>query len=123
MQRTGGDTVGDGGVDLAVAGGGGGLGHRRAIGRRDAVALARGAWLWRAWACCARSLRYAAEAQAQAAAEAVIAQARAEIVAAEARRADDSAFGGAGSLAALAGEKLDLLAPYCHPLCARRGRG
>ena len=53
-----------------------------------------------------------AEASAQAAAEVVIAAARAKIVAAEARRAADSPFGGAGSIAALAGEKLDLLAPF-----------
>jgi len=53
-----------------------------------------------------------AEASAQAAAEAVIAAARARIVEAEARRAADSAFGGAGSIAALAGEKLELLAPF-----------
>jgi len=57
------------------------------------------------------ALAYAAEAQAQAAAEAVITQTRTALVTAEARRADDSAFGGAGSVAALAGEKLDLLAP------------
>ncbi|MDG1282372.1 MAG: ATP-binding cassette domain-containing protein [Pseudorhodobacter sp.] len=57
-------------------------------------------------------LTYTAEAQAQAAAEAVITSARAALVAAEAKRADDSPFGGAGSVAALAGEKLDLLAPF-----------
>lgn len=57
-------------------------------------------------------LAYTAEAQAQAAAEAVITSARAALVAAEAKRADDSPFGGAGSVAALAGEKLDLLAPF-----------
>ncbi|MDM7931484.1 thiol reductant ABC exporter subunit CydD [Tabrizicola sp.] len=68
------------------------------------------------------ALTYLAEAQAQAAAEAMIAQARAEIVAAEARRAGDSAFGGAGSLAALAGEKLDLLAPYVTRYAPARAR-
>lgn len=57
-------------------------------------------------------LGYLAEAQAQAAAEVIVAQARAAIVGAEARRAGQSALGGAGSVAALAGEKLDLLAPY-----------
>jgi ATP-binding cassette, subfamily C, bacterial CydD len=57
-------------------------------------------------------LAYTAEAQAQAAAEKVITSARAALVAAEAKRADDSPFGGAGSVAALAGEKLDLLAPF-----------
>lgn len=53
-----------------------------------------------------------AEARAQAAAEAVIDGARARIVAAEAVRAGENPFGGAGGIAALAGEKLDLLAPY-----------
>jgi ATP-binding cassette subfamily C protein CydD len=62
------------------------------------------------------------EAQAQAAAEAVIAEARHAIVTAEARRADDSAFGGAGSLAALAGEKLDLLAPFVTRYAPARAR-
>jgi len=63
-----------------------------------------------------------AEAQAQVAAEATIAQARTEIVASEARRAHDSTFGGAGSLAALAGEKLDLLAPYVLRYAPARAR-
>ncbi len=67
-------------------------------------------------------LTYLAEAQAQAAAEAIIQQARTEIVATEARRASDSAFGGAGSLAALAGEKLDLLAPYVSRYAPARAR-
>ncbi len=67
-------------------------------------------------------LTYQAEAQAQAAAEAIIAQARAEIVATEARRSGDSGFGGAGSLAALAGEKLDLLAPYITRYASARAR-
>lgn len=53
-----------------------------------------------------------AEAQAQDAAEDVVHGARASIVAAEAARAQQSAFGGAGSTSALASEKLDLLAPY-----------
>lgn len=53
-----------------------------------------------------------AEAEAQAAAEAVVGQARAGMVAEEARRMDGAADGGAGALSALAGEKLDLLAPH-----------
>ena len=53
-----------------------------------------------------------AEAKAEAAAEVVVQHARARIVAVEARRATDSPFGGAGGIAALAGEKLDLLSPY-----------
>lgn len=53
-----------------------------------------------------------ADAAADAAAEAVIRAARARIVAAEAKRAADSPFGGAGAISALAGEKLDLIAPY-----------
>ncbi|WP_236938075.1 ABC transporter ATP-binding protein/permease [Frigidibacter mobilis] len=63
-----------------------------------------------------------AEAQAQAAAEAVVAAARARIVAAEAARAQDARFGGAGSIAALAGEKLDLLAPYVTRYAPARAR-
>lgn len=53
-----------------------------------------------------------ADARSDAAAEIVIHRARAEIVTTETRRAEDSPFGGAGSISALAGEKLDLLAPY-----------
>lgn len=53
-----------------------------------------------------------AETHAHAAAEIVIRTARARIVAVEARRGAGSPFGGAGSLSALAGEKLDLIAPY-----------
>lgn len=52
------------------------------------------------------------EADAQRAAERVIHTARAHILTVEAQRAGDSTFGGAGSIAALAGEKLDILAPY-----------
>lgn len=63
-----------------------------------------------------------AEAQAHSAADAILARARIEIVANEARRATDSAFGGAGSLAALAGEKLDLLAPYVSRYAPARAR-
>lgn len=62
------------------------------------------------------------EAQAQAAAEAIIGQARDALVATEAHRAGDSAFGGAGSVAALAGEKLDLLAPYVTRYAPARAR-
>lgn len=68
------------------------------------------------------SLVSLSESQAQAAAEAIIAQARTGIVAREARRLRDSAFGGAGSLAALAGEKLDLLAPYVARYAPARAR-
>lgn len=57
-------------------------------------------------------LTYAAETLAQDAADAVIRQARQKIVAAEARRTDDNPFGGAGAIAALAGEKLELLGPF-----------
>lgn len=63
-----------------------------------------------------------AEAQAQAAAEAVIAKARADIVATEARRRADSSFGGAGSVAALAGEKLEVLAPFVTRYVPARAR-
>ncbi len=48
--------------------------------------------------------------------------ARAHIVAQEARRASDSAFGGAGSISALAGEKLDLLTPYITRYASARAR-
>lgn len=57
-------------------------------------------------------LVYVAETLAQDAADAVIRQARQTIVAAEARRTDDNPFGGAGAIAALAGEKLELLGPF-----------
>ena len=67
-------------------------------------------------------LGYVAEAQAQLAAEAVISTARSDLVAAEAKRAGDSSFGGAGSVAALAGEKLDLLAPYVTRYAPARAR-
>jgi ATP-binding cassette, subfamily C, bacterial CydD len=67
-------------------------------------------------------LGYAAESQAQAAAEAVTRHARTALVAAEAGRADDSAFGGAGSVAALAGEKLEMLAPFITRYAPARAR-
>ncbi len=57
-------------------------------------------------------LSHLAEALAQDAADAVIRQARLAIVAAEAQRTDDNPFGGAGAIAALAGEKLELLGPF-----------
>jgi ATP-binding cassette subfamily C protein CydD len=57
-------------------------------------------------------LAYGAETLAQTAADTVIRQARRGIVAAEARRTDDNPFGGAGAIAALAGEKLELLGPF-----------
>ncbi|HRK43666.1 MAG TPA: ABC transporter transmembrane domain-containing protein, partial [Gemmobacter sp.] len=57
-------------------------------------------------------LTYRAETLAQTAADAVIEQARAAIVQAEAGRSDDNPFGGAGAIAALAGDKLDLLGPF-----------
>ena len=51
------------------------------------------------------------ESLAQQGADAVIRKARAAILQAEARRCDDNPFGGAGAIAALAGEKLELLGP------------
>ncbi|EEW24131.1 thiol reductant ABC exporter subunit CydD [Rhodobacter ferrooxidans] len=67
-------------------------------------------------------LGYGAEAQAQAAARAVVTAARARIVATEAARTGESGFGGAGSLTALAVEKLDLLAPYVTRYAPARAR-
>ena len=52
------------------------------------------------------------EAEADTASEMIIRSARARIVLTEAERSSDSPFGGAGSISALAGEKLDLIAPY-----------
>ncbi len=52
------------------------------------------------------------ETQADNAAEAAIIAARARIVDTEAQRAANSPFGGAGSISALASEKLDMLGPY-----------
>ena len=57
-------------------------------------------------------LTHAAETRAQSAADAVIGQARRTIVLAEAGRSDDNPFGGAGAIAALAGDKLELLGPF-----------
>ncbi|WP_239494550.1 thiol reductant ABC exporter subunit CydD [Roseovarius amoyensis] len=63
-----------------------------------------------------------AEQQAEAAAEAVVHTARARILAAETGRAEDSPFGGAGAISALAGEKLDMLAPYVTRFAPARAR-
>lgn len=71
---------------------------------------------------CRAALTCLAEAQAQRAAEAIIAQARGTLIASEAGRAGDSPFGGAGSVAALAGEKLELLGPYAARYAPARAR-
>lgn len=63
-----------------------------------------------------------AEALAESAAISVVRKARAQIVAVEAKRAADSPFGGAGSISALAGEKLNLLAPYVTRYAPARAR-
>lgn len=63
-----------------------------------------------------------AEACAQTGAERVVTAARARIVAVEAGRAGDSPFGGAGSIAALAGEKLALLTPFLTRYAPARAR-
>lgn len=65
---------------------------------------------------------FKSEALAESAAECVIHSARANIVAQEAKRAADSPFGGAGSISALAGEKLDHLAPYITRYASARAR-
>jgi ATP-binding cassette, subfamily C, bacterial CydD len=57
-------------------------------------------------------LIYGAETLAQNAADAVIRLARRSIVMAEAGRTDDNPFGGAGAIAALANDKLELLGPF-----------
>lgn len=57
-------------------------------------------------------LGFLAETQADRAAECIVDDARTQIVTAERQRAGDSPFGGAGSISALANEKLDLLSPY-----------
>lgn len=67
-------------------------------------------------------LTWRADGLADRAAEQVIRTARARIVDTEAKRAGDSAFGGAGSIAALAGEKLDHLAPYVRRYGPARAR-
>ena len=63
-----------------------------------------------------------AEAMVDAAAIRVVSDARAHIVAVEGSRAADSPFGGAGSIAALAGEKLNLLAPFLTRYAPARAR-
>ena len=63
-----------------------------------------------------------AEALAEVAAIRVVRKTRAHIVSVEARRAADSPFGGAGGIAALACEKLDLLAPYLTRYAPARAR-
>ena len=65
---------------------------------------------------------YFADLNAQAAAETDIAKVRAELVSIEASRASDSTFGGAGSIAALASEKLELLGPYVSRYGPARAR-
>ncbi|MEH7827877.1 thiol reductant ABC exporter subunit CydD [Gemmobacter denitrificans] len=62
------------------------------------------------------------EALAQDAADTVIRSARDRIVRAEARRTDDNPFGGAGAIAALAGEKLEMLGPFLTRFGLARAR-
>lgn len=62
------------------------------------------------------------ETLAETAALRVVDAARAHIVAQETKRASDSAFGGAGSISALAGAKLDLLTPYITRYTSARAR-
>lgn len=62
------------------------------------------------------------EALAQDAADTVIRRARNRIVRAEARRTDDNPFGGAGAIAALAGEKLEMLGPFLTRFGLARAR-
>lgn len=68
------------------------------------------------------ALSHMAEALAQKAADAVILQARTALVGAEAGRTDTGAFGGAGAVAALAGEKLELLGPFLTRYALARAR-
>jgi len=63
-----------------------------------------------------------AEAMGDTAAIDIIRTARNHIVTLEAKRAEDSTFGGAGSISALAGEKLDALAPYITRYAPARAR-
>jgi ATP-binding cassette subfamily C protein CydD len=62
------------------------------------------------------------EALAETAALCVVDAARAHIVTQETKRASDSAFGGAGSISALATEKLELLTPYITRYTSARAR-
>lgn len=59
---------------------------------------------------------------AQQAAQDVVHGARARIVGTETARGEDSGFGGAGSISALASEKLDLLVPYVTRYAPARAR-
>lgn len=68
------------------------------------------------------ALTYWAEGVAQDAAEAVTVNARHTLVRREAARAQDSALGGAGAIAALASEKLDLLTPFLTRYALARAR-
>jgi ATP-binding cassette, subfamily C, bacterial CydD len=67
-------------------------------------------------------LGFKAEAFAETGAINVVRKARAKIVAVEAQRSLDSPFGGAGSISALASEKLDLLAPFLTRYAPARAR-
>ena len=67
-------------------------------------------------------LTWWAEGLARDAADAVTQSARQDIVQREAARARDAAFGGAGAIAALASEKLDLLTPYLTRYALARAR-
>lgn len=67
-------------------------------------------------------LAHMAEAAAQAAADSVIAAARNSIVGTEAAHILDNPFGGAGSIAALAGEKVETLGPFLTRYALARAR-
>jgi ATP-binding cassette, subfamily C, bacterial CydD len=67
-------------------------------------------------------LNHLAESRAQATADRVITDLRTTIVTQEAQRIDDNPFGGAGAIAALASEKLDLLGPYLTRYALARAR-
>ena len=81
-----------------------------AVGAFAALGFARAVLTW--WA----------EALAQNAAEAVTIAARYAIVQREAARAQDTALGGAGAIAALASEKLELLTPFLTRYALARAR-
>lgn len=68
------------------------------------------------------ALTWLAEGQALAAAEAVTGAARARILAIEATRAAPGAFGGAGAVAGLAGDKVEMLAPFVQRYAPARAR-
>jgi len=63
-----------------------------------------------------------AEAMAETGAMCVEQETRARLVEVEARRASDSGFGGAGSISALAGEKVGMLAPFLTRYATARAR-